>query len=148
MDVGYVTNVYATEGDPRADRDGSIEEALHDGYGGCIVGAEGGAEDADGVDDGELESIAFACDEIPGGALGESLRLGVSSDAGAAEIRPVPLIEGRSARLLTIADGDEGRGEDDPLDASVAGGAENAEGAVAGGDDELVLMLWSSCREW
>ena len=40
-----------------------------------------------------------------------------------------------------VADGDEGGSEDDALDARLARGTQDAEGSVAGRDDQLVLVF-------
>jgi hypothetical protein len=64
MEVGYVSDVYSTEGNMRTDGDGSIEESPHYFDGGSIVTPEGRTEDSDRVDDGELKAIALACDKF------------------------------------------------------------------------------------
>jgi hypothetical protein len=142
MEVGYVADVYTTEGDARTGGDGSIEETLHYFNGGCVVRAEGWAEDPDRVYDGEFEAVALACNKVPGRALSDGLRLGVSGKARTIEIGPVALIEGSHARLLTVADGDEGGGENYSLNACLACRVEDAEGAIARGNDELLFVLW------
>ena len=45
--------------------------------------AEHRPEDADRVDDGQLEAAALPLDEVPGGSLGERLRLRVGAQATA-----------------------------------------------------------------
>ena len=42
---------------------------------------------------------------------------------------------------MAVADGGEGTGQDDAFDFRVAGGAEEAEGAFAGWDDEFVFVF-------
>ena len=88
--------------------DGSVHHALDDEDGGGVVGAEDRAEDAYGIDDGELEVSCFVRDEVPGGAFGEGFGFDVRGEVFAVEIGPVGFVEGGLLRRLAVADGGEG----------------------------------------
>ena len=105
-----------------------------------MSGPRTGPEHADRIDDGEFEA-AFLNHEIPGRALGERLRLGVGADAAHAQIGPARLVEWRGLLLVTVADGGEGRGQHRPPNAGRARGLQHPQRPVAGGNDELVLVL-------
>ena len=71
----------------------------------------------------------------------------ISRQPWTVEVGRIPLIERSCARLMSVADGDEGRGKDDALNAGVACGAENAESTLTRGDDEFILVLGSFSRK-
>ena len=108
VEVGYVADVDCAEVNARDAGDGSVHHALDDEDGGGVVGAEDRAEDAYGIDDGELEVSAFVGDEVPGGAFGEGFRFDVGGEVFAVEIGPVGFVEGGLLGRLAVADGGEG----------------------------------------
>ena len=86
--------------------------------------------------------------QVPGRALGDRLRLGVGRSARRRRGRSSPP---RSAPLgdglpLPRDRGDRG-GDDDPLDAAPQGRAQDPQGPVAGGHDQLVGVLGLGRRE-
>ena len=149
VELRDVADVDDAEVEVRTGGEGAVEEALDDLDAGGEVGAKDGAEDADGVDDGELEGRVALFDEVPGGALGKRFGFGVGAHMRTVGVRPHLLRhDGFVVGVVAVADGGHGGGDHDALDgADVAGGTQDAEGALAGGDDEVVFMLGSGGRE-
>ena len=107
VEVGYVADVDAAEGDAGAAGDGAVHEALHEQDGGGEVWTEGRAEDADGVDDGEFEAASFAGDEVPCGFFGDGFGLGVGGEVFVGEVGPAGLVEGCGLGRMAVGDGDQ-----------------------------------------
>ena len=117
---------------------GAVEQTLDDADARGDVCAQDGAEDAHSGDDGELGLVAVLLDKVPGRLLGEQL---TPVEGGQVLVHgPVLLGEGV---LLAVAVGNGGkrRGQNDPLNTGGLCGLENPQGAVAGGDDDLVVAL-------
>ena len=49
---------------------------------------------------------------------------------------------------MAVADGDVGAGDDDALDAGVAAGFQDPQGAFAGRDDDVIFVFRIGGREW
>src|SRR6201996_1128804 len=146
MHIGHVAHVDESEVEARAAGHGAVHQPLDEKDGGGIVGSEDGAEHAHRVDDGKLESAAFASNEIPCGTFGQGLRFWISGHV-AVEVAPILLREWRRLRGMAIADGSERRGEHHAPDAGVACGAEHTQSPFAGGDDQLILIFGSARRQ-
>ncbi len=134
-------HVDRAEIDFRAAGHAAVHQALHHQDRRRVVGSEHGSEHADRVDDGELELVALARDEVPRSALGERLGLRVRDDIAARRIGPAGLVERRGLRRMTVADRGERRCQDDALDLGIARRTQHAQRTLTRRHDQLVLVL-------
>jgi hypothetical protein len=94
-------------------------------------------EDEAGVDGDELERRVRA-GEVPDGALRQRLAALVGAHARILHVRPVGLPE-HAVPVVPIEHGGDGRRDDHPRDPGGGGGAQHPQGALARGDDQLVV---------
>ena len=140
VQIGDVAHIDDAEIKPRAARHGAVHQAPDQQDRRGKIRHQHRAEHDHGIDDGKLEAAALASDKIPGRAFGQGFGFGIGADAGI-HVCPGRFVERPLPRRVAIADRGERRSQDHALDAGFARGAQDAQRAVARGDDQFVLML-------
>ena len=149
MRRGDIAHIDDAEADARRAGQLAGEQLREDLDRGGEVPAHHRAQHSGGVDGGQLKALAFAVHVFPGGALGDGLGAGIGGIVGeVAGIRPVFLGQQFRARVApAIRDGGHRGGHHDPLHAGLLRSCQYTDRAVAGGRDQLVMVLGQVGRD-